>query len=130
MPKPFRWNTPAEKDIEKGILHFLNYQVGCFAFKVDTQARFDPRLGTYRKLNSLIMAGTPDIIACYSVDGIGVFLTFEVKTEKGRQSAHQKEFEEKLKTRANGFYFVVRSIKDVENALSEVAEKVRALKNI
>lgn len=124
MPKPFRWNKPAEKHIEKAILQFLNYQIGCFAFKVDTHARFDPNLGVYRKLNSLVLAGTPDIICCYSVQGVGIFIAFEVKTETGRQRFDQKEFEQRLTTRANGFYFIVRSIKDVENALTEVAAKL------
>ncbi len=128
MPKAFRWNTPAEKDIEAAILYFLNYQIGCFAFKVDTRAIFDPRIGHFRKLNRNILPGTPDILCCYSVHGLGVFIGFEVKTEVGRQSKDQKAFQEKLEVRSNGFYFLVRSVKDVEDALKIVQDKVTQIK--
>lgn len=113
-----KWAIPSEKEIEKAILHFLNYQVGVFAFKVDTQARFDPRIGRYLPLNKLILPGTPDIIACVN----GLFAAFEVKNEKGRQSAHQKAFEEFLKSKSNGLYFIVRSVKETEEALAIVRQ--------
>jgi len=123
MSKPFRWNVPAEKDIESAILYYLNYQIGCFAFKVDTRANFDPNLGFYRKLNKHVLPGTPDILCCLNVNGIGVFVAFEVKAENGRQSKQQKEFQEKLETRANGFYFVVRSIKEVEESIQKIKDR-------
>jgi len=125
MPKAFKWNEPAEKDIERAILYFLNYQIGCFAFKVDTQARFDPRIGMYRSLNKLILPGTPDILCCYSINGVGVFIAFEVKALSGRQGKHQLAFQEKLQDRANGFYFIVRSVKDPEEALKKVQDQLQ-----
>lgn len=127
MAKPFRWNVPTEKDIEDAIIYFLNYQIGCFAFKVDTRANFDVRLGTYRAMSKHVLPGTPDILCCISIEGLGIFIGFEVKAEKGRQSQHQKVFQEKLEVRANGFYFVVRSIKEVEEALTLVKTKVREI---
>lgn len=118
-----RKNKREEQSIERDILAYLNYRFNCFAFKVDTHARFDPRLGFFLKLNKLILPGTPDILCCYSVQGSGRFVAFEVKTEKGCQSQEQKEFETKLGL-VNGFYFVVRSIKDAELALEEVTNKL------
>lgn len=125
MSKPFKWNEPSEKDIEDAVLQYLKFQVGVFAFKVDTRANFDPRLGTYRKLHGSVMPGTPDIIACVSVNGVGVFVGIEVKTSTGRQSKHQKEFQERLQDRANGFYFVVRTVKEAELAIRHVIDAVR-----
>lgn len=124
MSKPFKWIEPSEKEIEDAVLQFLKFQIGVFAFKVDTRANFDPRLGTYRKLNGSVMPGTPDIVACVSVKGVPVFVGFEVKTATGRQSKDQKEFQERLQDRANGFYFLVRSMKEAENALKMVIQNV------
>ncbi len=125
--KPFKWNEPSEKDIESAILYFLNYQVGCFAFKIDTKASFDPRIGTFRRLSRHVLPGTPDILCCYSVGGLGIFVGFEVKAEKGRQSKHQVEFQERLQDRASGFYYIVRSVKEVEDALKYVKDHVECL---
>lgn len=122
----FKWYEPLEKEIEEGILDYLNCLPGCFAFKVRTGGYFDQRRGFYRKnLSKYIIAGTPDILCCYQVNTIGVntrglFIGFEVKTNKGRQSDRQKEFQARLQSKANGYYFVVRSIKDVEAAIAAV----------
>ncbi len=108
---------PSEKEIENSILQYLNFQIGCFAFKVNTMGVFDQRLGKYRRTSKFIIPGTPDILASYNIKGVGVFLCFEVKSASGRQSKEQKAFEDKLTTRTNGFYFLVRSVKEVEDAL-------------
>lgn len=123
MAKQLNWAQPTEKEIETEILYFLNYQVGILAFKVNTVGIYDQRLGIHRKLSKFVMPGTPDILACISVGGIGVFAGFEVKTPNGRQSPPQKLFQEKLQERANGFYFLVKSIKDVEGAVALIKEK-------
>jgi hypothetical protein len=125
MGKPFKWDVPAEKDIEQAVLVYLNFQVGCFAFKVDTRANFDPRLGCYRRLGKYVLAGTPDVLCSYSVNGIGIFIGFEIKNDTGRQSKHQVEFQERLQERSNGFYFLVRSVKDAEDALNQVKVSVQ-----
>lgn len=118
--KKFEWNEPSEKEIENSILEFLGYQIGCFAFKVNTMGVYDKQAGVYRKPSKYVIPGTPDIIACYSVKGIGVFVGLEVKDRVGRQSKEQKAFQEKIHDRADGFYFVVRSIEDVKKALETV----------
>lgn len=120
MGMPFKWKELPEKKIEEGILYYLNYQLGCFAFKVETKASYDPRRGIHLTLNKLVIPGTADILCCFS----GIFIAFEVKTRLGRQSDHQKAFQEKVQSKGKGFYFIVRSVKDAENALSEVKEKI------
>ncbi len=114
--RKFKWLTPSEKEIEGAILDFLNHQPGVLAFKVQTKATYNEQGGFYMKLPKGVLPGTPDIIAC--IDEL--FVGFEVKTEKGRQSPDQKEFERVLKTRTRGRYFVVRSIMETEAALSQI----------
>lgn len=114
--KKFVWHEPTEKEIENEVLNYLNLLPGCLAFKVNTVGIYDQRLGIHRKLSKWVMPGTPDVIACYR----GIFCGFEIKTRKGRQSESQKVFQERLERKANGFYFVVRTIKEVEEALTKV----------
>mgnify|MGYP003136342380 FL=1 len=66
--------------------------------------------------------GMADIHATVVVGDIPVSVWLEVKTKKGRISANQKAFNDVI-TRAGGFYYVVRSIDDVELALAEVRQK-------
>lgn len=112
--------VPTEKEIENAILLFLKYQVGVFAFKVNTMGVFDKTRGVYRSLSKHVVPGTPDIIACVSVKGIGVFVGLEVKSGKGKQSKEQKSFQDKLQDRANGYYFTVRSVGDADQAIQSV----------
>lgn len=115
-----------EKQIENTILEFLKYKPGVFAFKVNTMAVFDKSRGKgfYRTLSKHVIAGTPDIIACVSVKGVGAFVGMEVKSDKGKQSKEQKSFQQKLQTRSNGYYFTVRSVKDADDALESVKKAV------
>ena len=66
--------------------------------------------------------GMADIHATVMVGDIPVSVWLEVKTKKGRISANQRAFNDVI-TRAGGFYYVVRSIDDVELALAEVRQK-------
>jgi hypothetical protein len=116
--------APTEKQIENNILDFLKYKPGVFAFKVNTMGVFDKARGVYRSVSKNVIRGTPDIIACLSVKGVGVFIGLEVKSDKGKQSKEQKSFQQKLQTRANGYYFTVRSIKDADAALESVKKAV------
>ncbi len=122
MRKQLKWIEPTEKEIENAILYYLSYQVGCFAFKVNTMGVFDQRGGFYRKVSKFVKPGTPDILCCY----FGLFLGFEVKSPTGRQSKEQKVFEEQLKEKANGLYFLVRSVKEVEDTLKAVKARIFA----
>ena len=61
------------------------------------------------------------------IGDIPVSVWLEVKTKKGRISENQKAFNDVIKS-FGGFYFVVRSIEDVELALAEVRQET--LQNI
>ena len=71
--------------------------------------------------------GMADIHATVLVGDIPVSVWLEVKTKKGRISENQKAFNEVIKS-YGGFYYVVRSIEDVELALAEVRQET--LQNI
>lgn len=71
----------------------------------------------YRRLTKGQKKGFPDIVLCYK----GYFVGLEVKTEKGKQSTEQKEIELIIK-RNCGYYFVVRSLKDVKEVLEKLNE--------
>lgn len=56
-------------------------------------------------------AGFPDLILLYpSADGTHSFLLIELKTEKGRQSDLQKDYEKLINNHTNGKYVIVRSL--------------------
>ena len=71
--------------------------------------------------------GMADIHATLLVGDIPVSVWLEVKTAKGRISDNQKIFRDTV-TAAGGFYYVVRSIDDVETALRDVTQ--RTIQNI
>ena len=59
--------------------------------------------------------GIPDIVLVID----GRFVGFEVKTYNGSQRPLQRKFQERLED-AGGKYYIIRSMKDVEDALSDV----------
>jgi len=63
--------------------------------------------------------GMADIHATVLVGDIPVSVWLEVKTKKGRLSPNQKAFQESVEA-AGGFYYVVRSIDDFDDAYEEV----------
>lgn len=116
---------PNEKQIEGDILKYLSYLPGVFAFKVDTQGFFNAKTQKLQKARFGVRLGTPDILACVNCNSLPIFVGFEVKTEDGRQSEHQKAWQADLLKKGNGFYFLVRSVGDVEVALRLVRESVK-----
>lgn len=126
MSEPFVFHKLRESEIEDAILTYLNYQIGCFAFKVETKASYDPVRKKYLTLNKNVVPGTPDILCCLNINSIGVFIGFEVKTKTGKQSVEQKAFAEKVIRKSSGFYFLVRSVADAERAIAQVKAHVTA----
>ena len=66
--------------------------------------------------------GMADIHATVMVGKIPVSVWLEVKTKKGRISDNQKAFNEVVAA-AGGYYYVVRSIDDVQLVIAEVRQK-------
>ena len=67
--------------------------------------------------------GMADIHATVLVESIPVSVWLEVKTKKGKLSANQKAFQESIES-AGGFYYVVRSIDDVDLAIQQTRLEV------
>jgi len=73
--------------------------------------------------------GMADIHATVMVGKIPVSVWLEVKGKKGKLSPNQLLFKDAVET-FGGFYFLVRSIEDVELALAEVRQQIiRKIKN-
>lgn len=120
MTKKTSFLDPGEKEIENAVLTFLNYQIGVLAFKVNTVGIWDSRIGAYRKPSRFIINGTPDVLVCLSFKGLPYFVGMEIKSASGKQSKEQLAFQERLQDRADGFYFVIRSVAEAEKALNLV----------
>jgi len=100
----------SERDIQNSICEYLSVNGRCF-FRLNNIPAFNRNEGggiTMRRLPKFTPRGLPDIIV---VAG-GLFYALEVKSEVGKQSKEQKEFEALVK-KHGGKYFVVRSIGDV-----------------
>ena len=67
--------------------------------------------------------GMADIHATLIVEGIPVSVWLEVKTKKGKLSPNQKAFQESIES-AGGFYYVVRSIDDVDLVIQQTRLEV------
>ena len=99
----------SEKQIERAILDHLNTWAGCFAWKNQSTAVWDPKKRLFRKPSKYQISGVSDII-CLTSNGIAVFI--EVKSKKGRISKDQELFLDKIEDH-NGFAFVARSVDEV-----------------
>jgi len=111
---PFK---PKEKDIERSICDYLRIK-GYFFWKQPSAGYFDPTRKTFRKHASpYVKCGVPDIIVVKE----GQFIGLEVKSATGHQSLAQSDFERELR-HAKGFYFLVRSIEDVQTALEGIQQ--------
>ena len=90
----------------------------------ESQGTFDPARKIFRAKKSRFQRnGLPDIHLTYSIKQIPIDVGLEVKTKSGRQSDSQKIFERDVLD-VHGFYFIVRSVEDVINALNKVKAEV------
>ncbi|PNX49871.1 MAG: hypothetical protein BV457_00090 [Thermoplasmata archaeon M9B1D] len=97
-----------ELNIQSSIIQYLRYK-GIKVFSIPNGANFPNHYTRYLMSCSGLTSGVADLEVLLP-NGKAIFL--EVKTEKGRQSKTQKEFEEEVKKL--GFdYYIVRSIDDV-----------------
>lgn len=77
-----------EKTIESEILHWLNSQKDCFAFKVNTVGIWDEQAQCYRNTGLFTLKGTSDILGIWK----GKPLAIEVKNDHGQLSTEQHAF--------------------------------------
>jgi predicted LPLAT superfamily acyltransferase len=96
-----------EAPIQRAILDYLTLK-RIFHYRNNSGAFVDSQKHFYR-FGAL---GSPDIICVIK----GQFVGIEVKTLKGKQSDHQKEFQERLEA-AGGRYLLARSLDDVMKCL-------------
>lgn len=101
-----------ESTLQLKILKHLQSK-GYYCWRNGNLARYDPRTGTYLQ-NPQHLSGLSDII-CILNDGR--HCAIEVKTEKGRQSPAQAIHAKRLTDRG-AVYLLVRSVEEVESALS------------
>lgn len=101
-----------EKDTQKVILEYLRLKK-IFHWRNNTGAFLAERKG---KQNFIRYGapGSPDIFVLRD----GILFGFEVKSDKGKQSDLQKEFEQQM-TQNGGWYYVVRSLDEVIKILKE-----------
>ena len=114
-----------EKDIENAILYWLNYQIGCFAFKMNIAGMWDKR-GFYKKPGRFVPKGGADIIFCVN----GKFGAFEVKTPQSYQKFFRSPGEHELRQQA--FLHQIRSkggFAEVVCSLEQVQEHFKKLLN-
>ena len=112
-----------ESVIQKSILDYLELYSRsnpCYFFRAGAGA-MKLANGRFFKTGK---PGCPDIVLCLSCPiksggSVGVFVGLEVKNEKGRQSQSQKVAESEIQD-AGGFYYLVRSISDVKEAMKDV----------
>ena len=117
-----RTNRKEEKQISNSVLAYLHHRK-IFAWPINNGGVFDPIKKTFRMNKSpWFVRGVPDIMCIVELRGLGVTLYLECKTAKGKQSPAQKVFEQNIKER-KGFYFVIRSVADVSQAIAQVEER-------
>jgi len=108
-----------ETIIQKAVLDYLRYN-GYFAVRLNN---IPTPLGD-GKFRPVAMKGLPDAHVDIVVDGLPISVWIEFKNEKGRLSPNQKAVMDTIRT-YGGFYFVIRSIDEMERAILEVNHEVR-----
>ena len=111
-----KFMTETEAQIQKAIMQWGQYKkVLMHRINVIGTPLHKDGLTVYRPSTNKGMA---DIHATVLVEGIPVSVWLEVKTKRGKLSANQKAFQESVEA-AGGFYYVVRSIDDVDLAIQQ-----------
>ncbi|MGA1712812.1 MAG: hypothetical protein ACO4CS_16130 [bacterium] len=108
-----------ETQIQKAVLDWLHYK-GYFAVRLNNI----PTPTASGGFRPVAMKGLPDAHVDVVVEGMPISVWVEFKTEKGRLSPHQKSVMETIGL-YGGFYFVIRSIDEMERAIETVTHDVR-----
>ena len=111
--------TASESQIQKAVLQWLRH-MGYFAVRLNN-APTPLAAGGFRPV---AMKGLPDAHVDVVVDGLPVSVWVEFKAQKGRLSTHQIAVRDAIGL-YGGFYFVVRSIDEMERVIQTVTAEVR-----
>lgn len=106
----------SEALVQKSILEWLNYHKDVYAFRINVQGV--PLHNGSGRFRPSPHRGIADIIASVR----GTFLAVEVKSKKGKQSDHQKTFEEYV-IESGGHYIIARDLQTVINKVDELLGK-------
>lgn len=101
-------NHQSESDIQRAICDYLALRHHFFWRNNNTPV-FDQKFGGFRALPKYTPKGLPDIEVIKDSCWVGL----EVKSDKGKQTPEQKEFERRCKE-AGVEYYVVRSVDEVQ----------------
>ncbi len=113
----------SEKEIETAILYWLNYQIDCFAFKMNIAGTWDQR-GFYKRSGRFVPKGGSDIIFCFK----GLFGALEIKTPEAYRKFHsnpgahelrQKVFMDQVRAKG-GIAEVVCSLEQAQAILTSI----------
>jgi hypothetical protein len=126
-----------ESTIQSQILSFLkarrilHNRVNNGQFQIEDNAvdKYGRKRRKRRAVRCNTLNGIPDIevFAYIDNDGVPFFpltIYLEVKNKTGRQSKHQKLFQQRIES-ANGFYYVVRSVQDVIDAFNKTEKEIK-----
>ncbi len=96
----------------------LERQGKCYSFRSNS---FTGKIQRYNGSQGFVRngkPGMPDVVACFQrlQNFGGLFVGFELKTEKGRQSPEQKHAQSAIEA-AGGRYYVIRSPEEFEEIL-------------
>lgn len=97
-----------EHAIQVGIVKYLR-AIGVFCFAVPNGGKRDAKTGAYLK-DEGALAGVADLIVVMN----DVIVFIEIKTDKGKQSESQRQFQEEVEKRGH-LYLIWRSIDDAIN---------------
>ena len=122
--------TASEANIQQSIMNWGEWQkqngIGMFRINVIGVPVGE---GKFRPSPNVGMA---DIYMSVQTEGISIGVWLEVKKHGGRQSKTQKEFEKKV-VEQSGWYFIVKSIEDVQEVIKIIREdtwkKINKLRN-
>ena len=111
--------TASEANIQQSIMGWGEWQkqngIGMFRINVIGVPVGE---GKFRPSPNVGMA---DIYMSVQTEGISIGVWLEVKKHGGRQSKTQKEFEKKVNEQ-KGWYFIVKSIEDVQEVIKIIRE--------
>jgi hypothetical protein len=104
--------NPSEGQIQASILSWGQWQNGVQMFRINVIG-VPLKDGGFRPSSNVGMA---DIHMSVMTEGINIGVWLEVKQKGKHQSKTQKVFEKRVKEQ-NGWYFIVRSIEDVQEVV-------------